>query len=70
MLLASQAVTAEITDNEIRIGNLADMTGAHRDPIGPLGEDAIRMAIVDWSRRATPEPLDLPITTAQLVEMR
>ncbi|PRY73012.1 ABC transporter substrate-binding protein [Halomonas ventosae] len=45
MLLASQAATAEITDNEIRIGYLADMTGAYRDPIGPLGEDAIRMAI-------------------------
>ena len=47
MLLASQAATAEITDNEIRIGYLADMTGAYRDPIGPLGEDAIRMAIED-----------------------
>ncbi|MEQ5803516.1 ABC transporter substrate-binding protein [Halomonas sp. H10-9-1] len=45
LLLASQAATAEITDNEIRIGYLADMTGAYRDPIGPLGEDAIRMAI-------------------------
>ncbi|MGM0914738.1 MAG: ABC transporter substrate-binding protein [Pseudomonadota bacterium] len=45
MLLASQAATAEITDNEIRIGYLADMTGAYRDPIGPLGEEAIRMAI-------------------------
>ncbi|MBF7054585.1 ABC transporter substrate-binding protein [Halomonas sp. KAO] len=47
MLLASQAATAAITDNEIRIGYLADMTGAYRDPIGPLGEDAIRMAIED-----------------------
>ncbi len=45
MLLASQTATAEITDNEIRIGYLADMTGAYRDPIGPLGEEAIRMAI-------------------------
>ena len=51
MLLASQAATAEITDNEIRIGYLADMTGAYRDPIGPLGEEAIRMAIEEMGGR-------------------
>ena len=47
LLLAGPAVQAEITDNEIRIGYLADMSGAYRDPIGPLGEDAIQMAIDD-----------------------
>lgn len=36
-----------ISDNEIRIGYLADMSGVYRDPIGPLGEDAIHMAIED-----------------------
>lgn len=36
-----------ISDNEIRIGYLADMSGIYRDPIGPLGEDAIHMAIED-----------------------
>lgn len=42
------AVAAEgISDNEIRIGYLADMSGVYRDPIGPLGEDAINMAIED-----------------------
>ena len=51
MLLASQAATAEITDNEIRIGYLADMTGAYRDPIGPLGEEAIRLAIEERGGR-------------------
>ncbi len=41
-------VAAEgISDNEIRIGYLADMSGVYRDPIGPLGEDAIHMAIED-----------------------
>ncbi|MGM0534914.1 MAG: ABC transporter substrate-binding protein [Pseudomonadota bacterium] len=50
-LLASQAVSAEITDDEIRIGYLADMTGAYRDPIGPLGQDAIEMAIDDMGGR-------------------
>jgi len=37
VMLASQASIAEITDNEIRIGYLADMSGVYRDPIGPLG---------------------------------
>ncbi|WP_444999949.1 ABC transporter substrate-binding protein [Halomonas mongoliensis] len=47
VMLASQAGAAEITDNEIRIGYLADMSGVYRDPIGPLGLDAIQMAIED-----------------------
>jgi len=45
VLLASQAGASDITDNEIRIGYLADMSGVYRDPIGPLGLDAIQMAI-------------------------
>jgi branched-chain amino acid transport system substrate-binding protein len=45
---APNTVAAEgISDNEIRIGYLADMSGVYRDPIGPLGEDAIKMAIDD-----------------------
>lgn len=45
---ASLAVAAEgVSDNEKRIGYLADMSGVYRDPIGPLGEDAIMMAIED-----------------------
>lgn len=51
LLLASQSATAAVTDDEIRIGYLADMSGAYRDPIGPLGEDAIRMAIEDMGNR-------------------
>lgn len=51
ILMASYApnvVASEgISDNEIRIGYLADMSGVYRDPIGPLGEDAINMAIED-----------------------
>nr|WP_240609793.1 ABC transporter substrate-binding protein [Halomonas endophytica] len=45
VMLAGQAGASEITDNEIRIGYLADMSGVYRDPIGPLGLDAIQMAI-------------------------
>ncbi|MFC2993461.1 ABC transporter substrate-binding protein [Halomonas tibetensis] len=47
ILLAASAGAAEITDNEIRIGYLADMSGVYRDPIGPLGLDAIQMAVDD-----------------------
>jgi len=45
VMLAGPASATEITDNEIRLGYLADMTGAYRDPIGPLGLEAIQMAI-------------------------
>ncbi|MBA2780707.1 ABC transporter substrate-binding protein [Billgrantia kenyensis] len=47
IMLVGQTSHAEITDNEIRIGYLADMTGPYRDPIGPQGLDAIQMAIED-----------------------
>lgn len=47
IMLVGQTAHAEITDNEIRIGYLADMSGPYRDPIGPLGLDAIQMAIED-----------------------
>ncbi|MGM0638199.1 MAG: ABC transporter substrate-binding protein [Pseudomonadota bacterium] len=47
LLLAASAGAADITDNEIRIGYLADMSGVYRDPIGPLGLDAIQMAVDD-----------------------
>lgn len=45
LFAASTSASANISDNEIRIGYLADMTGAYRDPIGPRGLDAIQMAI-------------------------
>nr|WP_231613582.1 ABC transporter substrate-binding protein [Halomonas sp. BC04] len=47
VMLAGHAGASDITDNEIRIGYLADMTGPYRDPIGPQGLDAIEMAIED-----------------------
>ncbi len=51
ILLAGQSAHADITDNEIRIGYLADMSGPYRDPIGPKGLDAIQMAIDDMGGR-------------------
>lgn len=47
LLTATTSASANISDNEIRIGYLADFTGAYRDPIGPRGMDAIQMAIDD-----------------------
>lgn len=47
LVAATSNASANFSDNEIRIGYLADMTGAYRDPIGPRGMDAIQMAIDD-----------------------
>ncbi|SFC18374.1 amino acid/amide ABC transporter substrate-binding protein, HAAT family (TC 3.A.1.4.-) [Marinospirillum celere] len=47
LLISPLSVSASYTDNEIRIGYLADMSGPYRDPIGPQGMDAIQMAIDD-----------------------
>src|SRR5690554_4758637 len=55
VMLASHAGAADFTDNEIRIGYLADMSGVYRDPIGPLGLDAIQMAVRSEERRVGKE---------------
>ncbi|PMR72129.1 ABC transporter substrate-binding protein [Billgrantia endophytica] len=39
--------SADISDNEIRIGYLADMSGPYRDLAGPGGLEALRMAVED-----------------------
>jgi branched-chain amino acid transport system substrate-binding protein len=39
---------AEISDNTVKIGYLADMSGTYRDLAGPNGETALRMAIEDF----------------------
>ena len=44
----STTAAAAVSDNEIRIGYLADMSGPYRDPIGPKGMDAIQMAIDEF----------------------
>jgi branched-chain amino acid transport system substrate-binding protein len=42
------AAQAEISDNEIRIGYLADMSGTYRDLAGPGGLEALNMAVEDF----------------------
>lgn len=39
---------AEFSDNEVRIGYLADMSGTYRDLAGPGGLEALRMAVEDF----------------------
>ena len=42
------AAQAAISDNEVRIGYLADMSGTYRDLAGPNGLTALRMAVEDF----------------------
>jgi branched-chain amino acid transport system substrate-binding protein len=46
--LFTAAAQAEISNNEIRIGYLADMSGTYRDLSGPGGLEALKMAIEDF----------------------
>lgn len=45
--MCASVAQAEISDNEIRIGYLADMSGTYRDLAGPNGLEALRMAVED-----------------------
>ena len=45
--LVAATASADVSDNEIRIGYLADMSGSYRDLGGPGGLEALRMAVED-----------------------
>lgn len=47
-LIAAGSASAEISDKEIRIGYLADMSGPYRDLGGPGGLEALNMAVEDF----------------------
>ncbi len=47
-LSVAGAANAAISDNEVRIGYLADMSGAYRDLGGPGGLEALNMAVEDF----------------------
>lgn len=47
-LIMGATAHANISDNEVRIGYLADMSGIYRDLAGPNGLSALRMAIEDF----------------------
>lgn len=46
--LIASAAQAQISDDEIRIGYLADMSGTYRDLSGPGGLEALKMAVEDF----------------------
>ena len=46
--LLSSTAQAAISDNEVRIGYLADMSGTYRDLSGPGGLEALKMAVEDF----------------------
>lgn len=46
--LLSSTAQAAISDDEIRIGYLADMSGTYRDVSGPGGLEALKMAVEDF----------------------
>ncbi|MCQ4348238.1 ABC transporter substrate-binding protein [Pseudomonas stutzeri] len=46
--LIAGTAQAQISDDEIRIGYLADMSGTYRDLAGPGGLEALKMAVEDF----------------------
>ncbi|WP_252108589.1 MULTISPECIES: ABC transporter substrate-binding protein [unclassified Halomonas] len=51
------AAHAEISDNEVRIGYLADMSGTYRDLAGPGGLTALEMAVEDFGGSVNGSPI-------------
>ncbi|MCH4564139.1 ABC transporter substrate-binding protein [Halomonas sp. EGI 63088] len=50
---------AEISDNEVRIGYLADMSGTYRDLAGPGGLEALEMAVEDFGGSVNGAPIEV-----------
>ncbi|WP_441231983.1 ABC transporter substrate-binding protein [Tardiphaga sp. 215_C5_N2_1] len=48
LLLAMQAVQAQVSDDVVKIGVLTDQTGLYADAAGPGAVEAVRMAIADF----------------------
>ncbi|WP_027966220.1 ABC transporter substrate-binding protein [Halomonas halocynthiae] len=57
-LMASGA-QADMSDNEVRIGYLADMSGSYRDLAGPGGLEALKMAIEDFGGSVNGVPIEV-----------
>ncbi|MCE9665326.1 ABC transporter substrate-binding protein [Halomonas sp. M5N1S17] len=57
--LAATTAQAEISDGEVRIGYLADMSGTYRDLAGPGGLEALRMAIEDFGGSVNGAPIEV-----------
>ncbi|MEH6389526.1 MULTISPECIES: ABC transporter substrate-binding protein [Pseudomonas] len=49
--LAATSAQANVSDNEVRIGYLDDLSGPYSDLAGPGGYEAIRMAVEDFDNK-------------------
>ncbi|MCB8890066.1 ABC transporter substrate-binding protein [Halomonas malpeensis] len=56
---ATTSAQAEISDGEVRIGYLADMSGTYRDLAGPGGLTALEMAVADFGGSVNGAPIVL-----------
>ncbi|OEY65082.1 ABC transporter substrate-binding protein [Marinobacter sp. X15-166B] len=50
---------AEISDNAVKIGYLADMSGTYRDLAGPNGLKALEMAVADFGGTVNDAPIEI-----------
>ncbi|MCL7939854.1 ABC transporter substrate-binding protein [Halomonas sp. ATCH28] len=57
-LMASGA-QAQMSDDEVRIGYLADMSGTYRDLAGPGGLEALEMAVEDFGGEVNGAPIEV-----------
>ncbi|MBF8224424.1 ABC transporter substrate-binding protein [Halomonas sp. 328] len=57
--LAATGAQAEISDDAVRIGYLADMSGTYRDLAGPGGLEALRMAVEDFGGSVNGAPIEV-----------
>ncbi|CAN0586977.1 unnamed protein product, partial [Ectocarpus sp. 12 AP-2014] len=48
---------ADMSNGEVRIGYLADMSGTYRDLAGPGGQTALEMAIADFGGSVNGSPI-------------
>lgn len=55
--MIASAAQAAISDNEVRIGYLADMSGTYRDLAGPNGLVALQMAIDNFGGKVNGAPI-------------
>ncbi|GAA0586002.1 ABC transporter substrate-binding protein [Halomonas salifodinae] len=57
--LAAGGAQAEISDDAVRIGYLADMSGTYRDLAGPGGLAALEMAVEDFGGSVNGTPIEI-----------
>ncbi|WP_249975428.1 ABC transporter substrate-binding protein [Vreelandella olivaria] len=55
--MAVSTANADISDGEVRIGYLADMSGTYRDLAGPGGQTALEMAVADFGGSVNGAPI-------------